>query len=204
MESTATLWSRQEAIPSDSADLRPAPPPHTPRRRIFLFSKRPLGAVGVENLGGSGAALRRDLDVARVGFDVEGGGSNVNESENRSKNAAHYGAAAERYAREKYGLDVEHDGLHDARGPDGRPWDVKAAMLSRARPRFRLWEDQHRFLAREDGGYVFVAYIPRGQGIEVKRSRPIPARAVRLTFYGAGGHRGTNQVKVPVGRVFSI
>jgi hypothetical protein len=123
---------------------------------------------------------------------------------NRSRKAAHYGALVEKYARERYGLTAEHDALHDAVDEDGRPWDVKGAMLSRPDPRFRLWEDQHEFLAREGGGYVFVAYIQRGTGIEVARARTVRARSVQVRFYGAGGHRGTNQVKIPVERALEL
>lgn len=121
----------------------------------------------------------------------------------RSHKSARYGALAEKFARKKYGLEAEHDGRHDAIDDQGRPWDVKAAMLSRDDPRFRLWKDQHSYLSREGGGHIFVAYIPRGSGIQVARSKAVLARDLRVTFYGAGGHReGTPQVKVPVGRIF--
>jgi hypothetical protein len=116
---------------------------------------------------------------------------------NRSQKAARFGALAERAARKRYGLDVDHDDWHDARDSDGRPWDVKAAMLSRDAPRFRLWKDQHRKLARAGGGYVFVGYLPRGRGIQVRATRTVRAADLELRFYGAGDHAKGQQVKVP-------
>jgi hypothetical protein len=122
--------------------------------------------------------------------------------DSRSQNAARFGALAERAARERYGLDVDHASWKDATDGDGRPWDVKACMLSRESPRFRLWKDQHSRLKGAGGGYVFVAYIPRGTGIEVKRMRSVRASNLRLDFYGAGRHVKGDQVKVKPSRVF--
>ena len=122
---------------------------------------------------------------------------------NRSQNAARYGALAEQRAAERYGLELEHDDWHDARGPRGRPWDVKAAMASRRSARFRLWEDQHRKLRQEGGGYVFVLYRAVGRGIQVQKMRSLNARGLRLEFYGAGRHPKGRQVKVPPEKVFS-
>ncbi len=121
---------------------------------------------------------------------------------NRSQNAARYGALAERRAVDRYGLELERDAWHDARGPGGRPWDVKAAMVSRRSPRFRLWEEQHRKLRQESGGYVFVLYRPVGRGIRVLKMRSLNARGLRLEFYGAGRHPKGRQMKVSPGRVF--
>ncbi len=122
---------------------------------------------------------------------------------NRSQNAARYGALAERRAAERYGLELERDDWHDARGPRGRPWDVKAAMASRRSPRFRLWEEQHRKLRQEGGGYVFVLYRAVGRGIQVQKMRSLSAQGLRLEFYGAGRHPKGRQVKVPPDRIFS-
>jgi len=121
---------------------------------------------------------------------------------NRSQNAARYGALAERRAAERYGLELEREDWHDARGPRGRPWDVKAAMASRRSSRFRLWEDQHRKLRREGGGYVFVLYRAVGRGIQVQKMRSLNARGLRLDFYGAGQHPKGKQVKVKPQRLF--
>ncbi len=122
---------------------------------------------------------------------------------NRSQNAARYGALAERRAAERYGLELERDDWHDARGPRGRPWDVKAAMASRRSARFRLWEDQNRKLRQEGGGYVFVLYRAVGRGIQVQKMRSLNARGLRLEFYGAGNYAKGRQVKVTLEKVFN-
>jgi len=125
---------------------------------------------------------------------------------NRSKKAARYGALAEQYARERYGLDADHDYSHDARTDDGRPVEVKAAMLNRASGqtgRFRLFEEAHRELAADDGIYVFVAYEASGRGIRVRRCRAVAADEIEVDWYGAGGHRDSQQVKIPPKAVFS-
>ncbi|WP_435124053.1 hypothetical protein [Halobaculum sp. D14] len=121
---------------------------------------------------------------------------------NRSQNAARYGALAEAHARERYGLDAEHDAYHDAVDDDGRPWDVKACLVTRDAPRFRLWKEQHARLAREGGGYVFVKYRPVGRGIRVLGTRSVRAQSLQVSFYGAGEHEKGEQVKVPPSTVF--
>jgi len=121
---------------------------------------------------------------------------------NRSQNAARYGALAERRAVERYGLELERDDWHDARGPRGRPWDVKAAMASRRSPRFRLWEDQHRQLRQEGGGYVFVLYRAVGREIQVQKMRSVNARGLRFEFYGAGRHPKGDQIKIGPDLIF--
>jgi hypothetical protein len=120
----------------------------------------------------------------------------------RSQQAARYGRLAEEAARQRYGLEAEHTSWYDARDSDGRPWDVKAAMLSRNQPRFRLWRDQHADLLEAGGGYVFVGYRPRGRGIEVVRMRSVGADDLRLRFGGAGDHPKGDQFKLPPARVF--
>ena len=122
-------------------------------------------------------------------------------SGSRSQKAARFGALAERIAFKRYGLDPDRDDWHDARDDDGRPWDVKAAMLSRDQPRFRVWEEQHSRLRGEQGGYVFVGYRPNGSGIIVEATRSVPARSLRLTFGGAGDHPKGRQAKIAVDRV---
>lgn len=123
-------------------------------------------------------------------------------SRSRSQKAARFGALAERIARERYDLDADRDDWHDARGPDGRPWDVKAAMLSRYQPRFRLWREQHQRLRSESGGYVFIGYRPNGSGIVVEQTRTLRARSLRLDWGGAGAHPKGDQAKVAVSRIF--
>ena len=120
-----------------------------------------------------------------------------------------YGRLAEEVAARHYGLDLDHsevDGVRvDAIGPDGRPFDVKAAMANRtsSKPRFRLWMDQHDVLTARDGGYVFVLYLARGRGIHVKKIRSVAARSLPSLTWGTGGHRGGgSQVKIPPEAIF--
>jgi len=127
----------------------------------------------------------------------------VSRQTSRSQNAARYGALAEKVARDRYGLDVDHSSWTDARDDEGDPWDVKAVMMTRKAPRFRLWKEQHTRLVRAGGGYVFVAYRPVGCGIHVLETRTVRARSLRLEFYGAGSHQKGRQVKVPPSRVLS-
>jgi len=120
---------------------------------------------------------------------------------NRSRKAARYGSLVEKWAADRYGLEFERDAWHDARKGD-RPGDVKGAMATREATRFRLWEEQHRRLRREDGFYVFVLYRPVGRGIDVLRSRTIAARSLQVRFGGAGNHPKGNQFKLPPSSVF--
>lgn len=121
---------------------------------------------------------------------------------NRSQKAARYGALAEKVARERYGLVADRDSWHDALDGDGLPWDCKACMLSRPSPRFRLWREQHERLEREGGGYVFIAYVPRGAGIQVRNARTVRAADLTLNWYGSGEHPKGDQKKVRPSRVF--
>lgn len=133
----------------------------------------------------------------------ESGRSWVKTVVNRSQQAARFGRLAEEAAARRYGLVPEHDDWHDLRDLDSdTPFDVKAAMLSRRSPRFRLWREQHSRLIQESGGYVFVAYVPRGRGIEVKKIRSLSASSLSLTFGGAGDHPKGRQVKVKPGSIF--
>ena len=125
----------------------------------------------------------------------------MSQTSSRSQNAARYGALAEQVARERYGLEEDHSSWHDARDDEGDPWDMKAVMMTRKAPRFRLWKEQHTRLVRADGGYAFIAYRPVGRGIRVLETRTVRARSLRLRFYGAGSHQKGDQVKVPPDRV---
>ncbi|ELZ94891.1 hypothetical protein C440_07442 [Haloferax mucosum ATCC BAA-1512] len=124
---------------------------------------------------------------------------------NRSKKAARYGALAERAARERYGLEMEHTSWYDAKTSDGTPVEIKAAMLNRASGktgRFRVFKRYHKKLIDEGGVYVFVCYTARGRGIRIARMRTVDASCLRLKFYGAGGHRESNQAKIPPEKIF--
>lgn len=128
----------------------------------------------------------------------------------RSSNSARYGRLAEQRAAEKYGLDLEghHASWKDGIRQNGDPVEIKAAIRKRANGsegRFRIFEDPHTRLAQADGWYVFVAYTPRGNGIEVDAIRATRARTIRLSseqFVEAGGHRDSRQVRIPISRIF--
>lgn len=123
----------------------------------------------------------------------------------RSSNANRYGTLAEYRAAERYGLALERDAWHDARTDDGRPVEIKAAMLNRASGqsgRFRLFEEYHRNLRRDGGIYVFVKYRAAGAGIAVENMRSVEAADVRVRWYGAGGHRDSRQTKIAVSDIF--
>jgi len=123
----------------------------------------------------------------------------------KSSNAARFGALAERKARERYGLEGTHTSWHDARRDDGTPVEIKAAMLNRSSGkggRFRVFEEYHSRLEKADGIYVFVAYRARGRGITVCRMRSLRAEALELSFYGAGGHRDSRQIKIAPSQIF--
>jgi len=121
---------------------------------------------------------------------------------NRSQKAARYGGLAEQVAFRRYGLTPDRDSWHDARDDEGNPWDVKACMLNRDAPRFRLWQEQHEKLREKGGGYVFVGYRPVGRGISVYDTRTVQAADLRVHFYGAGDHPKGEQLKMPPGEVF--
>ena len=122
-----------------------------------------------------------------------------------SKEAAHYGALAERAARERYRLDPEHDGHHDAVTQDGRPVEIKSAMTNRnsgRQGRFRIFKQYHQRLERAGGCYVFVAYRRAGQGISVVRMRSAAAEDMTLNWYQGRHHRDSEEVKLGIGHVF--
>ena len=124
---------------------------------------------------------------------------------NRSQKSARYGALAERAARERYGLETNHSSWCDAIASDGTPVEVKAAMMNRANGetgRFRIFENYHRNPSSRGGVYVFVAYEAAGAGIRVKRMRSLSASSLSFDWYGAGGHRDSNQVKIKPSRIF--
>jgi len=125
----------------------------------------------------------------------------------RSSNAAHYGAKVEDAARDRYGLEADHSAWYDARRRNGDPVETKAAMYRRADGspgRVRIFRDYHERLARADGWYCFGSYRVRGRGVEIVAMTMTRARALRLEssdFYGAGGHRDSEQIKIPIERL---
>ena len=125
-----------------------------------------------------------------------------------SKKAARYGSRAEKKAAEQYNLELEgnHCSWHDAKRADGTPVEIKAAAVERAdgsEGRFRVFRKYHDKLRHHDGIYVFVAYRPRGTGISVVEMTDCHSSQLPLsTWYGAGGHRESQQRKIAVSEVF--
>lgn len=123
-------------------------------------------------------------------------------SGSRSTQSARYGALAERFAFKRYGLEPSRNSWRDGLDDDGDPWDVKAAMLTRRQPRFRVWQEQYRRLRRDNGGFVFIGYRPVGRGIAVDGARTVRARSLKLRFGGSGDHpKDDRQAKIAVDRV---
>ena len=126
----------------------------------------------------------------------------------RSSNASRYGSLSEQAAADRYNLTREgvHTAWCDAVQRDGTPVEIKAAMATRAdgsAGRFRVFEEYHDRLRREGGRYVFVAYKPRGRGITVLKMKMLPPGNLPVSsWYGAGGHRESRQVKLAIGDVF--
>lgn len=110
------------------------------------------------------------------------------------------GKAAEKRVIDKYGLERADVEWCDATNPrTGARYEVKSASTSATRPRFRLWEDQHRSLTRAANHaaawYVFV------YGGEMTRRRPSTVTEVvndRGGWNRSGHRRGARQLKVPV------
>lgn len=121
-----------------------------------------------------------------------------------SKKAARYGSRAGKKAADRYNLELEgnHCSWHDAKRADGTPVEIRAAVVERAsgaEGRFRVLRKYHEKLRRAEGTYVFVAYRPRGRGITVtdmttRHSSKLPLS----TWYSAGGHRESDQRKIPL------
>lgn len=123
----------------------------------------------------------------------------------KSKRANRYGSLAERWAAEEYGLRREgvHTSWRDAVDRDGNSVEIKAALVMRDYPRFRIFKKYHERLQADGGYYVFVAYKRRGNGISVIRSTRLHSTKLsHSNWYGAGGHRDSEQVKIPLDVVF--
>lgn len=118
-----------------------------------------------------------------------------------------YGKLVEKWAAEKYGLDLSYpkrNGLRfDAIGPNGSPWEVKGSNVDGVRPTYKFWRDQHRELKAASGGYVLVKYRvrPSGDEITVLESRSVRATNLRITNWtnpGEDHHRShTKEAQIP-------
>jgi hypothetical protein len=118
------------------------------------------------------------------------------------------GAAVERAVAAEYGLDLEgtHRSWADAEYGNGVPVEIKGAAYRRSsgKPgRFRIFEDPHDRLKDHNGWYAFAVYRRRGRGFEVLKSKIVRADNVGpWEWYGAGGHRDSRQIKIPIDDVF--
>ncbi len=116
-----------------------------------------------------------------------------------------YGKLVESWAADRYAIELEYPevgGLKfDATAESGEPWDVKGSMTNGVRPTFKFWEDQHRVLGRESGGYVLVWYRAAGREITVVESRTLRARALEIdnwTNPGSTHHRShSREAQIP-------
>jgi len=151
---------------------------HSPPRRIPYFI-RGRSRRGRESARGS----RPDsVDRRSARAEISSCNRNPNGStdELRSPIVGYYGKLVEIWAADNYPIELDYpevDGLKfDATDKEsGRPWDVKGSMVNGVRPTFKFWEDQHRTLGRENGGYVLVWYRADGREITVVSSRSVRA-----------------------------
>ena len=110
------------------------------------------------------------------------------------------GKAAEKRVIDKYDLERANVEWCDATNPrTGARFEVKSASTSTDRPRFRLWEDQHRALTAASvnvaAWYVFV------YGGKMTRRTPSYVTSVvsdRGGWNRSGHRRDARQLKVPV------
>lgn len=124
----------------------------------------------------------------------------------RSKQANHYGTLAECRAADERGLNLDRDSWHDATFQNGTPVEIKSCMYRRANGspgRVRVFREYHDRLREAGGWYLFVVYRVRGTGIQVLDTKMLRAGQLPLsTWYGAGGHRNSEQTKLAIGDVF--
>lgn len=119
------------------------------------------------------------------------------------------GLKAEQHAREKYGLEPDHEFWKDAAHQNGKPVSIKSCQPDR---RYRVFEDPHDVLTSQQGYYVFVVYTPEhvGEGvadteITVHAMKKMKATNVTQIIDGwnESGHDRGRQHKIPVKQVFS-
>ena len=124
-----------------------------------------------------------------------------------SHKASRYGALTERKARERYNLTNEQSAWFDGRRPNGKPVEIKAAVLERrtGRPgRFRIFREPHNKLARQQGHYVFVVYRPHGRGVSVEDMKMVEAARLRPKWSNSGHKTAgrSEQHKIDIATIF--
>ena len=116
-----------------------------------------------------------------------------------------YGNLVEIWAADRYPLELDYPKIgglkFDATDKSGNPWDIKGSMTNGVRPTFKFWQDQHRTLADNGGGYALVWYRAEGTEITVLSSRTIKARDIEITNWtnpGASHHRShSKEAQIP-------
>ncbi|WP_247003677.1 hypothetical protein [Halosolutus gelatinilyticus] len=126
---------------------------------------------------------------------------------NRSKKANKYGTAVEKKVFSKYGIVPARSSWCDAEfRTTGTPIEIKSAMLRRSNGQpgnFKLYEQYHRRLRRNDGYYIFAVYRPYGRGTRVLKTKLVhSSRVPRLSWHGGGEHRDTRQAKLAIADIF--
>jgi hypothetical protein len=121
-----------------------------------------------------------------------------------------YGARAESRAIDARGYRRENMGpWHDAVDQNGTPVEIKAAMRERSngkQGRFRVFEEPHERLQREEGRYLFVVYRARGTGVEMLATEEMPARELRIRDWVHSGHKTDGremQRRIPISEIFN-
>ena len=118
---------------------------------------------------------------------------------------SHVGSVLEERAAERYGFQLGDCSYADGRyRTTGTPVEVKATQTA-ADGRFRIWENDHRKLAQQNGWYVFVIYRMAGgypKPIAMKRKKA--TTVTQLVNWIEAGHRlkDGRQAKLPPEKVF--
>ncbi|PCR91255.1 hypothetical protein [Natrinema ejinorense] len=115
-----------------------------------------------------------------------------------------FGTAVEKRVVDEYRLELSRSPWHDALMQNGKPVEIKSTRLEHAdggSGNFKIYEKYHRKLRRHDGYYVFGVYKSSPFKI-LKLKRKHSSQIPRLSWHGGGDHRGTQQAKLAIDRVF--
>lgn len=105
-----------------------------------------------------------------------------------SKEAATWGAKAERAAARKYGLERESESWYDAYyKSNGRKVQVKSCDTARENPRFRFWKEEFDKIREARGSYVLVTYSSETGNI-AKIWKVMPSKLGRVASWGPAEH----------------